>query len=62
MIGREAKKESDLHLDAWERFERAVDVVANPRHSIEPKNQKRTLNTKLVLRGRLTFLTALSRV
>lgn len=35
----DAKKEPELHPDAWQRFERAVDVVAKspPQHRVKPK-------------------------
>jgi hypothetical protein len=34
MVGTDQKKEPELYQDAWQRFERAVDVVAKspPRH------------------------------
>jgi hypothetical protein len=39
--------DSELHPDAWARFERAVDVVAKspPQHRTKPKNKsKRSRN------------------
>jgi len=34
-----SKKPEDLHIDAWQRFERAVDVVikSGPKHKVSPK-------------------------
>jgi hypothetical protein len=39
MAPRDPLKRSELHNDAWERFERAVDVVAKspPQHRVKKK-------------------------
>jgi hypothetical protein len=44
----EPKKEIDLVPDAWERFERAVDVVAksSPQHRSKPKDAKMAAQPK----------------
>jgi hypothetical protein len=41
MAPRNPLKHSELHNDAWERFERAVDVVAKspPQHRSKKKQQ-----------------------
>jgi hypothetical protein len=47
---KEPRKPSDLeiHPDAWERFERAVDVVAKspPQHRVKTENASKTTQTK----------------
>jgi hypothetical protein len=37
------RSSEELHQDAWQRFERAADVVAKspPQHRIKPKPKKR---------------------
>jgi len=39
MAKSDPKKEPEFHPDAWDRFERAVDVVAKspPQHRVKPK-------------------------
>jgi hypothetical protein len=41
-------KESELHPDAWARFERAVDVVAKspPQHRTKVKSKARKRSSK----------------
>jgi hypothetical protein len=43
-----ASKEIELEPDAWQRFERAVDVVAKspPQHRTTPKPKKKRLKRK----------------
>jgi hypothetical protein len=38
------KKEIELHPDAWERFERAVDIVRKspPQHKVQKKAKKKS--------------------
>jgi hypothetical protein len=47
------KKESELHADAWARFERAVDVVAKspPQHrTAKPKAKAKPTKAKTAKR------------
>jgi hypothetical protein len=41
-------KKVELEPDAWQRFERAVDVVAKspPQHRVKPKAKKKAYKTK----------------
>jgi hypothetical protein len=42
MAASKPSKKPELHEDAWERFERAVDVVAKspPQHRVKPKKKR----------------------
>jgi hypothetical protein len=53
------KPESEIHSDAWSRFERAVDVVAKsppqhrkPKPTDHPKNEKPTASGRRVSRAK----------
>jgi hypothetical protein len=43
MVKKSTQKEIEIEPDAWQRFERAVDVVAKspPRHRTKSKSSKR---------------------
>jgi hypothetical protein len=43
-----SSKDIELHTDAWERFERAVGVVAKtpPQHRVKPSNPLKSMTPK----------------
>jgi hypothetical protein len=47
-MGKTPTKELELHPDAWQRFERAIDVVAKspPQHRIKKKSKGRRNKSK----------------
>ncbi|MGA8652634.1 MAG: hypothetical protein WB677_18835 [Xanthobacteraceae bacterium] len=45
------KKQDELHPDAWERFERAVDVVAKSPSQHRTKKDQKSKSKKLKNKG-----------
>jgi hypothetical protein len=47
-MAKASQKENELHPDAWERFERAVDaaIKSGPKHKVKKKKAKKKKSGK----------------